>query len=122
MTCKIGSFADAAPLREAQHAAQFVSPEAAHAGRNVFPVSPCRRKSSASTRHAYVNHLQIGRSTSLQGTCTRLSAKRSRSLCVTAPLAAAALSHFASSSAIRDSHGFRGQGGLGHRVLCDGGG
>ena len=73
MTCKIGSFAPLRtlpPLREVWHAVQFASPEAGHAGRNVVPVSQCRRKSSASTRHAHVNHLQIGRSTSLQETCT----------------------------------------------------
>src|SRR5450755_4213327 len=70
MTCKIGSFTDAPPLTEVRHAAQFASPEPAHAGRNVFPVSLCRRKSSASTRHAHINHLQIWRSTSLQKTRT----------------------------------------------------
>jgi putative transposase len=37
-------------------------------------VSPCRRKSAASTRHAHVNHLQIVRSTSLQETCTQIDA------------------------------------------------
>src|SRR5450631_3831009 len=48
----------------------------------------------------------------------RLSARRSRSFCVTAPLAAAALSHFASSSAIRTDFGVKVVSGI--ESLCDG--